>query len=88
MPMPSSRQTWKISRVATSRGTRFLYLGYFSSRKYQRSSSGMLTGSRVSPFFLGTQTRPPSPRTDSDISRSLSSPGMEVGCTWVNSALA
>ncbi len=34
-PTPSfiSVQTWKISRVAMSRGTRFLYLGYRSSRK-------------------------------------------------------
>ena len=27
----------------------------------------------------GTQTRPPSPRADSDIRRSLSSPGIDVG---------
>ncbi len=37
------------------------------------------SGSRLSPGVFGTQTRPPSPRADSDIRRSLSSPGMEVG---------
>ncbi len=37
---------------------------------------------------LGTQTRPPSPRADSDMRRSLSSPGMAVGWTWMNSPLA
>ncbi len=31
--------------------------------------------------FRGTQTRPPSPRADSDISRNLSSPGIDVGWT-------
>ena len=56
-PTPSPvRQTSKISRVAMSRGTMLPYLGYFSSRKYQRRSG---------PSFFGTQTRPPSPRADS-----------------------
>ena len=40
------------------------------------------------PAVCGTQTRPPSPRADSDIRRSLSSPGIDVGCTWMNSPLA
>ena len=44
--------------------------------------------SRVSPLTRGTQTRPPSPRADSDMRRSLSTPGMAVGCTWMNSPLA
>src|SRR6266849_6104941 len=43
---------------------------------------------RLSPFARGAQTRPPSPRADSLIKRSLSSPGIEVGCTWMNSPLA
>jgi len=70
-PLPSM-QTWKISRVAISRGTRLPYAGNFSSRKYQRSFSGIDEGARVSRSFRGTQTRPPSPRADSDIKRSLS----------------
>src|SRR4030095_14386743 len=82
------RQIWKISRVAMSRGTRFPYAGYFSSRKYQRSDSGIDFGARLSPRARGTQTRPPSPRADSDMSRSLSEPGMDVGWTWMNSPLA
>ena len=82
------RQIWKISRVAMSRGTRLPYAGYFSSRKYQRSDSGIDFGARLSPRARGTQTRPPSPRADSDISRSLSLAGIDVGCTWMNSPLA
>ena len=39
-------------------------------------------------LVAGTQTRPPSPRADSDMRRSLSSPGMAVGWTWMNSPLA
>src|SRR5690348_1344976 len=31
--------------------------GYFSSRKYQRSRSGIDDGARVSPLVRGTQTR-------------------------------
>src|SRR6185503_20787626 len=87
-PSPLSTHTVWISRLATSRGTRFWYLGYFSSRKYQRSLSGMLFGGRASPGFLGTHTLPPSPRADSLISRSLSMPGMAVGWTWLNSPFA
>src|SRR5512144_2567096 len=71
-----------------SRGTMLPYLGYFSSRKYQRSASGMSLGLRVSPLVRGTQTRPPSPRADSEIRRHLSSPGMAVGCTCIISGLA
>ena len=36
----------------------------------------------------GTQTRPPSPRTLSEMRRSLSAPGMAVGWTWMNSPFA
>ncbi len=43
---------------------------------------------RLSFLSRGTQTRPPSPRADSDMRRSLSSPGMAVGWTWMNSPLA
>src|ERR1700755_3024905 len=64
-----------MARGATSRGTRLPYLGYHSSRKYQRSDSGMDCAARLSFLSLGTQTRPPSPRADSDMRRSLSSPG-------------
>src|SRR6266403_1802816 len=64
MPRLCSYTTLKIARVATSRGTRLPYFGYHSSRKYQRSLSGMDFGSRLSPWFFGTQTRPPSPRAD------------------------
>src|SRR5208337_3166088 len=67
---------------------RLPYLGYHSSRKYQRSLSGILLGARLSFGWRGTQTRPPSPRADSDMSRSLSSPGIHVGCTWMNSPFA
>jgi len=49
---------------------------------------GMLFGGRASPCFLGTHTRPPSPRADSLINRSLSMPGMAVGWTWMNSPFA
>src|SRR5205807_7029189 len=45
----------------------------------------MSLGPRFSAGFRGTHTRPPSPRADSLIKRSLSSPGMAVGCTWMNS---
>ena len=71
-----------------SRGTRLPYAGYFSSRKYQRSASGIDFGGRLSPFARGTHMRPPSPRADSDIRRSLSEPGIDVGWTWMNSPLA
>ena len=40
-----------------------------------RNGFGIALVARV----LGTQTRPPSPRADSDMRRSLSSPGMQVG---------
>ncbi len=53
----------------------------------QRSPSGMDWAARLSLRSLGTQTRPPSPRADSDMRRSLSSPGMAVGWTWMNSPL-
>src|SRR5579859_4159199 len=84
-PRPCSYTTLWMARVATSRGTRLPYLGYHSSRKYQRSDSGMLSGSRLSPFCLGTQTLPPSPRADSDIVRSLMSGSArgEGGRVWV-----
>jgi hypothetical protein len=36
----------------------------------------------------GTQTRPPSPRTLSEMRRSLSAPGIAVGWTWMNSPFA
>src|ERR1700730_12675245 len=88
VPRLYSYTTLKIARVATSRGTRFPYFGYHSSRKYQRSFSGIDLGSRLSPADFGTQTRPPSPRADSDIRRNLSSPGIDVGCTWMNSPFA
>ena len=52
-----------------------------------RSDSGMLVGLRVSPGFWGTQTRPPSPRADSQMRRHLSSPGIAVGWTWMISGL-
>src|SRR5258706_2709639 len=77
-----------MARVATSRGTRLPYLGYHSSKKYHRSAAGIDFQSRLSPLVFGTHTRPPSPRADSDIRRSLSSPGIEVGCTWMNSPFA
>ena len=47
----------------------------------------LLDGARVA-GTRGTQMRPPSPRADSDMRRSLSSPGMAVGWTWMNSPLA
>src|SRR5438270_385835 len=50
-------------------------------QKVPRSPSGIDFGSRLSLTFFGTQTRPPSPRADSDIKRNLSSPGIDVGCT-------
>ena len=37
-----------MARVATSRGTRLPYLGYHSSRKYQRSASGICLRARLS----------------------------------------
>ena len=49
----------KMARVATSRGTRLPSFGYHSSRKYQRSLSGIDFGSRESPAVFGTQTRDP-----------------------------
>ena len=48
-------------------------------KRLQRSFSGMDFAGRLSPAFFGTHTRPPSPRADSDIRRSLSSPGIDVG---------
>src|SRR3974377_1810308 len=88
MPRLCSYTTLCMARVATSRGTRLPYLGYHSSRKNQRSLAGILLKSRLSPGLRGTHTRPPSPRADSDIRRNLSSPGIDVGCTWMNSPLA
>ncbi len=84
IPNPASH-TRKIARAPTSRLTRFPYAGYISSKKYQgapvspqgRSEpSGNTMRFEESP---GTHTRPPSPRTDSEINRSLSLPGIAVG---------
>ena len=82
-------QTLKISRVAMSRGSEVavfrialfeeivpLALGDFARPGADRAA------------VRGTQTRPPSPRALSLISRSLSAPGMAVGWTWMNSPLA
>ena len=44
--------------------------------------------SRLSFASFGTQTRPPSPRALSEMRRSLSAPGIAVGCTWMNSPFA
>ena len=60
--------------------TRFPYFGYHSS---EIKSLAVRDGPR-SAFLAGlrgTHTRPPSPRADSLINRSLSSPGIAVGCT-------
>jgi hypothetical protein len=56
-------------------------LGIPLFQKVKALSLWNLLEGRLSPALRGTQTRPPSPRADSDISRSLSSPGMQVGCT-------
>src|SRR5437899_8502452 len=77
--IPESERWYFLEEWYPKYGNRLPYFGYHSSRKYQRSLSGMDLGSRWSADFLGTQTRPPSPRADSDINRSLSSPGMDVG---------
>ena len=85
---PSFTQTSKISRVAMSRGTRLPYFGIpLFEEVVPLAPRESLCGSRGSCGLRGTHTRPPSPRADSLISRSLSAPGIAVGCTWMNSAL-
>src|SRR5690349_19397669 len=84
----------RTSLAPISRGTRLPSAGYISSRKYHFSPvlpHGMVLPSGATMLFEEspqTQTLPPSPLVDSEMSRSLSSPGIAVGWIWINSPLA